>query len=450
MPAVTSPATASRRQRILAAAAALLGLLALVVLVAVPARPAGAQEDGGRDGVDRSEVVVEVFWGDGCPHCEALLQFLDELTGRVDGVTVVAREVWYDRAAQQLMGERARAIGVRSDAVPLTIVGDQAWVGYSGPIGAQIEAAVLRQRGGAAPAPSGGDAVPDAGEATVIDVPLVGEVDVQGRSLLVATALIAVVDGLNPCSLWVLTMLLALVLHTGSRRRVAAIGGTFLFVTTLVYGLFIVGVYGAMSLVGSLGWIRALVAVFAICFGLVNVKDYLWFGAGPSLTIADERKPRLYRRARSLAGADLALPAALVAAAVMAAGVALVELPCTAGFPVVWSDLVANTGASGATFGVLLAVYLVVYLLDELVVFGAAVVTMRVTKLQERHGRALKLVGGMVMIVIGFTIVTAPQVLEEPVGSLVVFLVAAGLSALVVLVDRVVRRRLPARSESGR
>src|SRR5690606_1499228 len=131
---------------------------------------------------------------------------------------VVAREVWYDPVNQALMVERARAVGARPDAVPLTIVGDQAWVCYSGPIGARIEAAILAQ-GAATPAPT------SAGEETVVDVPFVGDVDVQGRSLLVATALIAVVDGVNPCSLWVLTMLLALVLHTGSRRRVVAIGG---------------------------------------------------------------------------------------------------------------------------------------------------------------------------------------------------------------------------------
>lgn len=81
----------------------------------------------------------------------------------------------------------------------------------------------------------------------VIDLPLIGPVDVGGSSLLVATFLIALVDGVNPCSLWVLSILLALVLRTGSRGRVLAIGGTFLVVTTLLYGLYIGGIYGFLS-----------------------------------------------------------------------------------------------------------------------------------------------------------------------------------------------------------
>jgi hypothetical protein len=274
----------------------------------------------------------------------------------------------------------------------------------------------------------------------VIDVPLLGEVDVQGRSLALTTVFIALVDGFNPCSLWVLTVLLALVLHTGSRRRVAFIGGTFLVVTTLIYGLFIVGIYSALSFVGALGWIRGVVAVFALTFGLVNVKDYLWFKVGPSLTIADEHKPGIFRRARGLVRPGISLPAAMVGAGVMAAGVALVEIPCTAGFPVIWSDLVNAAGASRATFAVLLGLYLLIYLFDELLVFGAAVVTMRVTKLQERHGRVLKLVGGMVMITIAVTILVAPEAMDSPTGVLRVFGAALAASALVAAIDRIVRK----------
>jgi hypothetical protein len=109
---------------------------------------------------------------------------------------------------------------------------------------------------------------------------------------------------------------------------------------------------------------------------------------------------------------------------VLAGGVALVELPCTAGFPVIWSDLVNAAGVSGPEFAALLGIYLSVYLLDELVVFGAAIITMRATRLEERHGRALKLVGGMLMIAIGITIVTVPDALDTVGGLLAVFAAA--------------------------
>jgi hypothetical protein len=188
------------------------------------------------------------------------------------------------------MQARAAELGVRGDAVPFIVVGDASWVGFSASIGAQIEQAVLAALG---PAPEGPPAPgPGPRSSPVVDVPVVGAVDLEGRSVLVATVLIGLVDGLNPCSLWVLTVLLALVLHSGSRRRVAAIGGTFLLVTTLIYGAFITGVYSALSIISALDWIRLVVAAFALTFGLVNVKDFLWFKAGPSSPSPTTASPR--------------------------------------------------------------------------------------------------------------------------------------------------------------
>ncbi len=418
--------------------AIVLALAALAALVSVGGVVTAAGPVEAPPPVDVPPVDVEVFWGDGCPYCEDLLDFLDELSERVDGFEVRAFEVWYDPANQRLFRERAAAHGRTGDAVPLTIVDDaETWVGFSGQIGRQIEAAIVTRIPGA-------DVAPDAlDERTAIQLPFFGEITVEGRSLVLSTALIAFVDGFNPCSLWVLTVLLALVLHTGSRRRVIAIGGSFLLVTTLIYGLFIVGVYSVLSFVGALGWIRGVVAVFALTFGLINVKDYLWFKSGPSLTIPDERKPGIYRRARTLIRPGVSLPAAVAGAAVLAAGVALVEIPCTAGFPVIWSDLVAASGASAGTVAGLLALYLLIYLLDELLVFGAAVVTMRATKLQERHGRVLKLVGGAVMISIAVTIVAAPDAMNTISGVLLVFGAAIAASIVVALLDRWIRGPRP-------
>lgn len=82
----------------------------------------------------------------------------------------------------------------------------------------------------------------------------------------------------------------------------------------------------------------------------------------------------------------------------MAVGVSLVETLCTAGFPIVWTNLLSSRGVDSAEAAGLFGLYMLVFLVDELLVSGAAVVTMRAMKLQEMHGRVLKLVGGVVML----------------------------------------------------
>ncbi len=435
------------------------GAAGLVIVMAWLAwgAPAAAGDSSRQGPVDDETVVIDIYWGDGCPFCHDAIDSLTAFAQGEDRVEVQTYEVWFDSTNRARMERVAAELGVRADAVPLIVVGDRSWAGFSGAIGRSIEAEVLDRVAGMEDTvdPNGDDPTSDEPSSAVIGVPFVGDMDLAGRSTLLATVLIALVDGFNPCSLWVLTVLLALVLHTGSRTRVVAIGGTFLVVTTLIYGLFIVGVYSTLGLVGAMDGIRLVVAAFALTFGLVNIKDFLWFKKGVSLTIPDDQKPGIYRRVRGLVRPGVGLPAALAGTVVMAGGIALIELPCTAGFPVIWSDLVRSAGVSGTEFASLLGVYLSIYLLDELVIFGAAVFTMRATRLQERHGRLLKLIGGMVMVAIAVAIVFFPTSMESIGGVLAVFLVAVVGSVVVAATERAIRggdgdgsgtvRRSPAR-----
>ncbi len=264
-----------------------------------------------------------------------------------------------------------------------------------------------------------------------VEVPLFGEVDLAGRSAVGVTTLIAFVDGFNPCSLWVLAVLLAMVLNAGaSRARVIAVGVTFLTVTGLIYGAFIVGVFTVVGLLANIEVIGWVVGAIALLFGIVNIKDYFAYKQGLSFTIPDRYKPRIYRGGRSIREEHRPLPAVLGTTVVLAAGVAVIELPCTMGFPVVWTGTLQTMGVErGPTFAGLLALYLLIYVGLELVLFGAVVATMRITRFEERHGRLLKLIGGALMVVLGITMVWFRQLLDSLTGLLWLTLIAAGLAA---------------------
>jgi hypothetical protein len=79
----------------------------------------------------------------------------------------------------------------------------------------------------------------------------------------------------------------------------------------------------------------------------------------------------------------------------------------------------------------LFAVYMLVFLLDELLVFAAAVVALRATRLQERQGEALKAVAGSVLLVLGVTMLLAPEAMSSLAGTVAVFAVAALLTVVV-------------------
>ena len=407
----------------------LLAVVLAVALVAAVGHPvAGAQ--------DPDELpVLELFWAEGCPYCEAERGWLPTLEERYPELRVEQYEVSRDPANRELLSQRAAEHGVEVRGVPMTFFADRHWVGFDANQAARIQAAVedavraSEESGSETPAP---DETSPPSDATV-DVPVVGEVDLERTSLVAATLLVGALDGINPCSLWVLSVLLALVLHTGSRRRVLAVGATFLVVTAGLYALYVGGLYSVLSYLSYLTWIRVALASVAAVFGIIAIKDFFAWGRGLSLSIPESRKPAIYRRMRQVAAADRPLLPVLGGTAAMAVGVSLVETPCTAGFPLVWSNLLSSQGVGGAEAAGLFGLYMIVFLIDELLIFGAAVLTMRAMKVQERHGRLLKLIGGVVMLTLAGTMIVAPDLLEDLAGTLLVFGAAAAVTTLIAL-----------------
>jgi glutaredoxin len=399
-------------------------------------------------------VPIYFFWGDGCPHCAAQKVFLRGLE-RDANVIIHDFEVYYVAENRPLFEAMAAAFGGGVAGVPTTFIGDETWVGFSDAIGRQMRDAVARY--GAYDAPDPADRLPDAlrerffpqapppappsdaagGGIGIIELPLLGAIDVAHRGLLASTALIAFVDGVNPCSLWVLALLLAVVVNTRSRRRVLLVGLTFLLVTASVYGLFIAGLFSVLAVLPLLAWLRIAVAAIAAAFALVHLKDYFAYRVGFTLSTPDAAKPGIYRHLRGLRE-DRPLPATLAATAGMAFGVTLVELPCTAGLPMLWSTLLADAAVASTTFAALLGVYMLVYLLDELAIFAVVVVTMRVSRVQERTGRILKLVGGSIMLALAVAMIVAPAALQSLTGTLVVFGAAFAAAIAVAALHHVV------------
>jgi len=412
-------------------------------------------------------VDVYVFHGEGCPHCANALAFLGDLQADHPTLTVHEYEVWYDATNRALLEAFAAAYRRPIEGVPILILGDEWWVGFGASTERDLRERIARYEATPAPDPrlrldpdalawaidanllqepmTSGPTVattPVEGETQAgsqeVTLPLLGTIDLTRTPLLLATALIGFVDGVNPCSLWVLALLLGVVLGTGDRRRVLLIGLTFLTITAAAYAVFIAGIFQVMALIGALGWIRIVVALLAAGMAAVNLKDYVAFGQGFSLTTPDAAKPGIYKGIRRIMQAEGSWLLTLGATSLLALGVTLVELPCTAGFPVIWSGLLADAGVGRGGFLGLLGVYMLIYLLDELAIFTVAVVTMRAARLDQGGARILKLVGGMVMLALAIAMLQTPEALGSLAGTTLVFGLALAASGLVVLIHRIV------------
>lgn len=401
-----------------------------------------------------ADVPIYFFWGDGCPHCAEEEPFLEKLVKGNSRINLYSYEVWYVPENQELLKQMAASMGFEVRGVPTTIVGDRYWIGYNEQIGTEIKAHVDlclektcpdagvgiipgREAQAVEGTENSGEVAP---ASSVINIPLIGPVNLESQSLFVSTALIAFVDGFNPCSLWVLSILLSLTLNTGSRKKVFIIGAVFITVTAAVYMLFIAGLFTVFTFVSFLGWIQVVIALLALFFALINIKDYFWYKEGLSFTIADEKKPGIYKGIRRIMQAGDSLWGLVSATFLMALGVSVVEFSCTAGFPVLWTNLLTAQQVGTLTFILLLLLYMLIYQIDEIAIFLAAVFTLKASRLEEKHGRVLKLIGGMLMLTLAGVMLINPDLMDKLSSSLLIFAIAF-LAAIVVLV--VHRKVLP-------
>ena len=118
---------------------------------------------------------------------------------------------------------------------------------------------------------------------------------------------------------------MALVIHTGSRKKVLIIGLIFLTVTAGIYAMFIAGLFSVLKIISFVGWIQVIVALVAFVFAIVNIKDYFWYKEGVSFTISDKNKSGILKKMRNVLSSTDNMWSLSGATVILAAGVSLVE-----------------------------------------------------------------------------------------------------------------------------
>lgn len=423
---------------------------------------------------EQQVVNVYIFEGEGCPYCAKAIAFLQGLAAEDVRIVLHDFEVYHDLENREYFFAFGAVHGFEPQYVPTIFIGDQYWVGFSDTIQVEMERKIQTCLVSAC-VDYGVDILPDSvfldgiepidtsppeaippSEASPtegrdgfsITLPIFGTINLADRSLLLSTLLIAFVDGFNPCSIWVLSMLLAITLNARSRKKVLIVGFVFIFVTAFIYALFIGGLFTVFTFVGYVGWIQLVIALIAIFFAVVNIKDYFWYQEGISFTISDKKKPGIYKGIRRIMNAEENMWGLISATVVLAAGVSLVEFSCTAGFPMIWTNLLAIHEVTGLAFLGLLLVYMLVYQLDEMGIFLVAVFTLRKSKMEEKYGRILKLLGGVLMLSLAVVMLVDPNLMNNIGSSLWVFGAAFAVTAVVLLAHRVILPKFDRRTGS--
>lgn len=387
------------------------------------------------------KVNVYLFYGDGCPHCSALEKYLDEEYSNDKDVKVYKYEVRNDADNQELWKKVEDVTGEESKGVPYFVIGKEVFQGYSagdvwekkvddaikkakkidyndnvGITLGLVKGKVIKDDDTSKP-----NYDPDKKEADISDyynndsdsntklnIPVIGTVNLKDMSIPVIAILIGLVDGFNPCAMWVLIFLITMLFDYPSRKKMWILGCTFLFTSAFIYFLFMISFLKVATFINSINILKLLIAIFALVFGGFNIYRYFKTkDVGCDVVDKNKRRKIINRIKNILSSKSFAL--AIGGIILLAISVNLIELLCSMGLPVMFTEILAYNNITGVKNILYIILYIIFFLIDDLIVFLIAMKTLKITAISNKYSKYSHLIGGLIMIAIGLLMILKPE-----------------------------------------
>ena len=393
-------------------------------------------------------INIHLFYGNGCPHCAAEEEFLsDYLKDRTD-VKLYKYEIWYDSHNQELLSKVQKEMGTTNkNGVPFTVIGKKTIVGYAdGVTDEQIKDTInyylnndYRDYAGEI---TGKVKKTEVKEETIKDesktkdkkenkiekaddtkdsdqtdenvtVPVLGKINAKKVSLPILAVVLGFVDGFNPCAMWILIFLITMLFNMKDRKKMWILGLTFILTSGIVYLMFMLAWLNLATFISKIAFIRLLIAVIALVVGLINVYKYI-----DSLKKKDEGcdvvdkkdRKKIMEKIISITH-EKKFIIALLGIMVLAASVNIIELMCSIGIPLLFTQILAMNNLNTFSYMIYMFIYIFFFLIDDIVIFVISMVTLKVTGLSTKYTKYSHLVGGIIMLIIGLLLIIKPELL---------------------------------------
>lgn len=366
-------------------------------------------------------VTLNFFWGNGCPHCAEEEKFLNKIEKDYPTLTINRFEVWGSAKNRDIFKQVGQKLRVDVSGVPFTVIGTNNVSGYYNEetTGAQIKQYIdecLTKQcvdvvSEFAPIIPKVDPWKEAPKSLPKEVsfPLIGKVDLTKLSLPAIAIVIGTLDGFNPCAMWTLLFLISLLLNLKDRRRMWLLGITFLLASGLVYFFFMAAWLNILLFIGFIVWVRVAIASFALVAGSFSLNKYYQHRMGCIVENDDKRK-KTFEKLKKITY-DKNLLMALLGITALAFAVNLVELLCSAGFPAVFTQILALNKLPTFQYYTHIALYILFFMLDDIIIFVIAMRTLEATGISTKYAKYSNLIGGLLMILIGILMILKPQYL---------------------------------------
>ena len=381
--------------------------------------------------IEKNLVNIYLFYYETCPHCTSEKELLNELENKYDNIRIYKYDVNTDNN-MELLNNVAQLFDTDVMGVPFTVIGDKVYKGFSYDDSkikfmATIEyyssngyKDIVGEYLGNIKLPDyeiGNNDVDDTSNSlnnTYDDIENYGnhtlsilgwKIETKDLALPIVSVLIGFVDGFNPCAMWVLLFLISMLIGMKDKKRMWSLGITFLVTSAIIYLLFMLTWLNVASLLTSINWVRLLIGLVAIIGAVVNLYGYFKNRDTDGCTVVDDKKRnKIFDQIKKFTS-EKNFVLAIIGVIVLAISVNIVELACSAGLPVMFIEILSVNNLTVIEEIIYIGLYMIFFLIDDLV----AMTTMQLTGFSTKYGKLSKLIGGIILLLIGLLLIFKPE-----------------------------------------
>ncbi|TEU16871.1 MAG: hypothetical protein E3I25_04225 [Dehalococcoidia bacterium] len=338
---------------------------------------------------------VHFFYLTGCSHCEEQRPFNEELAEKYS-IQIIPHDAGTP-AGSALLQEKLAELGIEDEPeFPITIFGNQVFGGWESEetTGRAIEEALQQCLAGNCPPPAG----EEPGDGIIL--PIIGKIVPADYSLPALAVILGLVDGFNPCAMWVLVYLISLIATLRDRKRIWLIVGSFVLASGVLYFLFMTAWLNAFLFIGYVKPLTTVIGLVALGGGILQIRGFIETKGAIVCEVTDEEsRKKTMTRIQKIVSSPLTLGtiAGIIALAFL---VNSIEFVCSAAIPAIFTHVLSLASLTTLQYYGYILLYVLFFMLDDLVIFGSAAIAMN-SGLGERYAKYFRPVGAAILIILG-------------------------------------------------
>ena len=378
------------------------------------------------DADNKNLVNIYLFHSNTCPHCREEIAMLDKLVEDYDNVKVYKYEI-SDKDNGVLMEKASEIYGTKITSVPFTVIGNKTFSGYNSENSKKKFIGAIEYYtkfgyhddfadylGYGQPsfdvdknAPDINEYLSDYGNYT-FNLPIIGEVNTKNLALPFIAIIMGSIDGFNPCAMWILIFLITMLIGIKDKKRMWILGLSFIVTSGIVYFLIMLAWLNIAVVAANITIIRAIIGIIAIIGGIISLKGMLTTKEAGCEVTNDKSRKKIMSKIKKFTK-EKSLILALAGVITLAVSVNLIELACSLGFPVMFSQILAINNVNMLEKIIYILTYILFFLIDDIIIFVIAACSFKVSAFSTKYARISKIIGGIILLFIGILMIFKPE-----------------------------------------